>query len=122
MPKVPKAKRNVQYGKILLNNPTKPKRPEPTLQTGAWKVQWIESESGWGTRPDGAWYYRSEELAKRDTARMLKTMRDYEKKRYNGATPSEYSYPEEPVFVQVRGKLAVEIGKDGRAHRERYGE
>jgi len=89
------------------------------MANGAWLVEWTESERGWGKRPDGCWYYPSEKVAKKQTAALLKEMRDREAKIYKGSTPDEYSYPENPVFVPVSAELAAEIKKHGEVYRHR---
>jgi hypothetical protein len=98
--------------------------PKAKISKGAWKVQWIESEAGWGQRNDGAWFYPTEEAAKKDTAEILTRYREAEAKQgYSSRNvPTEYSFPEEPHFVQVGDKLAAEIVKKGRAYRERGNE
>lgn len=100
----------------------KKKETKPALSHGAWMQEWEESERGWGIRPDGVWYYPTEEAAKKDTAKMLKRMRGYEAKQgYSSSNaPDEYSRPSgEPRFVNVSEALAAEIIEKGRAYRER---
>lgn len=92
------------------------------LQTEAWLVEWTETESGWGQRPDGAWYYPTEEAARRDTDRMLADMRGREKEIENrlGRLATEYSSPElPPLLVAVSPELAREVAEKGRAYRKR---
>jgi len=89
------------------------------LTTGAWLVEWTESERGWGQRPDGAYYYPTETIAKKETKKSLTVMRKREAAIYNGATPDEYSFPETPRFVAVSKKLAKEIQEKGYAYRDR---
>jgi hypothetical protein len=94
----------------------------PALSQGAWMQEWEETERGWGCRPDGVWYYPTEEAAKKDTEAMLKRLRSYEAKQGYGSNnvPDEYSRPDgEPRFVQVSEALAAEILEKGRAYRER---
>jgi len=96
------------------------KTDEP--QTEAWLVEWTETETGWTQRPDGAWYYPTEEAATKDTDRMLTDMRAREKEIENrlGHLVMEYSRPElPPVLVPVSAELAKEIAEKGRAFRER---
>ena len=96
-------------------------KAQPKLSKGAWKVQWVESEAGWGQRDDGARFYPTEESAKKDTAEILARYRKAEAKQgYSSSNvPVEYSRPEEPHFVQVGDALAAEIEAKGRAYRER---
>ena len=98
--------------------------PKSKLSKGAWKVQWIESEAGWGQRDDGAWFYPTEEAAKKDTAEILARYREAEAEQgYSRSNvPAEYRSPEEPQFVQGGEKLAAEIVKKGRAYRNRGNE
>lgn len=91
-------------------------------QTEAWLVEWTKTETGWGQRPDCAWYYPTEEAAIKDTARMLADMRAREKELENrlGHLVMEYSSPElPPLWVPVSPELAKEIAGKGRARRER---
>ena len=46
-------------------------------------------------------------------------MRKEEAKRYKGATPDCYIFPDEPEFVQVSAKLAKEIEEKGFVYRDR---
>jgi hypothetical protein len=96
------------------------KTDEP--QAEAWLVEWTETEAGWGQRPDGAWYYATEEAATTDTDRRLAEMRERAKEmegqRRNLAM--EWSAPElPPRLVPVSAELAKEIAEKGRAYRER---
>jgi hypothetical protein len=98
-----------------------PKKTDDT-QTLAWLVEWTETETGWGQRPDGAWYYPTEKAATKDTGRMLADMRAREEEIENrlGHLVMEYSSPElPPLLVPVSPELAREIAEKGRAHRER---
>lgn len=54
-----------------------------------WVQEWVETERGWGTRPDGYTVHRKLE----DVEMFLLEMRREEKKRHNGAVPDVYSYP-----------------------------
>ena len=84
--------------------------------TGAWLVEWTETERGWGMRPDGAYYYPSKEAAEKDTAEREKAMRDDEEKEGYGYlhAPDVYSFPEPVRFVEVVSKkLAAEIEEKG---------
>lgn len=94
-----------------------------TPQAEAWLVEWTETEVGWGQRPDGAWYYPTEEAATTDTERMLTGMREREKEmegRRRRNLPMEFSRPELPPYrVTVSPELAKEIQKKGRAFRNR---
>lgn len=87
---------------------------------GAYMVQWIESERGWGQRNDGVFYYLTEEQAEKDTEEIVKKMREYEAKIYNGTTPREYSFPYPPDFVEVSEELYKEIKKSGKVSKERH--
>jgi hypothetical protein len=96
------------------------KTDEP--HTEAWLVEWTETEAGWGQRPDGAWYYATEEAATKDTDRRLAEMREWAKERegHQGNLPMEWSSPElPPRLVPVSPELAREIREKGRAYRER---
>jgi hypothetical protein len=90
-------------------------------QTEAWLVEWTETEAGWGQRPDGAWYYPTEEAATKGTDRRLADMQEGEIERENrrGNLPIEYSSPElPPRFVLVSPELAREIAEKGCAYRK----
>lgn len=92
------------------------------LQAEAWLVEWTETEAGWGQRPDGAWYYATEEAATRDTEQRLAEQRAREKERENHPRnlAMEWSSPElPPLLVRVSPELAKEIREKGRAYRER---
>jgi hypothetical protein len=91
-------------------------------QAEAWLVEWTETEVGWGQRPDGAWYYPTEEAATKDTDRRLAEMRKWANERENRQPnlPLEYSSPESPpLLVPVSAELAREIAEKGSAFRER---
>ena len=92
------------------------------LQSGAWIQEWEESEIGWGIRPDGVYYYATEEDAKTYTASQLKDMRDGEKRMYGGLVPDEYSRPSgKPYFSPVSDRIAGEIQEKGYTWRHRKG-
>ena len=57
------------------------------VQAEAWLVEWTETEAGWGQRPDGAWYYATEEAATRDTDRDWLSNGHREKEK--GESPKE---------------------------------
>lgn len=86
---------------------------------GAWLVEWTEREKGWGSRPDGCWYYESKEEANLRTSQRLDKIRQLERDMYGSRVPDEYSSPEEPRFVPVSAELAVEIEEKGEVYRER---
>jgi hypothetical protein len=94
------------------------KTDEP--QAEAWRVEWTETEVGWGQRRDGAWYYPTEEAATKDTDQMLADIREREKEMENRPRrlPLEYDRPElPPRLVPVSSELAKEIAEKGRAYR-----
>ena len=69
------------------------KTEEP--RTEAWLVEWTETETGWGQRRDGAWYYPTEEAATKDTDRERLDMRAREKeigRIASGYLVMEYSF------------------------------
>jgi hypothetical protein len=72
---------------------------------------WEESERGWGTRPDGFWFYSSLEVAQQHTANELKRIRAAEQKdKPQGYVPDEYSRPlGEPRLVEVSKELYDEV-------------
>lgn len=49
-------------------------------------VEWEESERGWGTRPDGFSFHKSEDDA-------LKFVKDFQDRQPKGYVPDEYSRP-----------------------------
>ena len=55
----------------------------------------------------------------KDTKKRVDEMRKEEAKRYKGATPDCYIFPDEPEFVQVSAKLAKEIEEKGFVYRDR---
>lgn len=87
------------------------------MSQGAWLVEWTELERGWGMRPDGCWYFPSEEIAKTRTKEQTRELREEEYKIYKGATPDEYSSAGEPRFVPVSAELAKEIAEKGEVYR-----
>ena len=90
-------------------------------QQHAWVQAWEESERGWGTRPDGCWYYETKEMAEADTARMANEMRKREADVHHGEVPDEYSRPcGAPLFIPVDQKLATEIRERSRAYRDNW--
>ncbi len=73
------------------------------------KVEWIESESGWGQRPDGC----SLHLTKEDAEAYIKDYWDSEHKRNpSGEVPYEYSRNEGMSLVSVSKKLYDKIKKE----------
>lgn len=86
---------------------------------GAWLVEWEERERGWGSRPDGCWYYPSKEEANLKTSQRLLEIRKREQEIYGSGVPAEYSSPEEPRFVPVSEGLAKEIEDKGEVYRDR---
>jgi len=90
------------------------------MTRGAYMVQWIETERGWGQRNDGVFYYLTEDQAEKDTEEIVKKMREYEAKIFGRVTPEEYSFPQPPVFVEVDENLYKEIKKSGRVSKDRH--
>jgi len=83
-------------------------------------ISWTEYESGWGCRPDGYHLYADAETAIADTASRLDAMRKREQDLYKGATPYEYSAPDNPKnpkMVQITPEIAKEIEEKGVAIR-----
>lgn len=68
---------------------------------------WTETESGWGTRPDGICVARDKTVLKEYTDMHLAQMRAREKKMYGDRTPREYSYPNGEGIVVVPCSKAV---------------
>lgn len=67
---------------------------------------WEESESGWGTRPDGYSLHKSEE----DLAKYLKNHTDWLLKTYGLATPHEYDRPcGKPYWCEVSQEMFDKI-------------
>jgi len=66
--------------------------------------EWLESERGWGTRPDGCSLHRDEESRERFIAGYWQGMPD--------AVPDEYSRPiGEPTIAYVDKKTYEQINK-----------
>jgi len=68
------------------------------------RQRWLESERGWGSRPDGSSYH----LNMNDREAYIEEYWD----RQPDSTPDEYSRPEgKPTLVDVDKKLYKEIKK-----------
>ena len=66
--------------------------------------EWLESERGWGTRPDGWSLHETEEDLKTYVARYWQLMPDY--------VPDEYSRPVgDPVTAEVPQELVDRVKK-----------
>lgn len=92
------------------------------LTEGAWVQEWEESEAGWGCRPDGYYYYPTEEAASKDTKQRLEDMRAFEAKQGYGTNnvPSCYSRPcGSPRFIPVTSAVAAEIAIKGHIYRDK---
>jgi hypothetical protein len=68
-----------------------------TMLLAVYKIVWIESERGWGQRPDGYSLHASKEEADRYIAEHWA----FYEKRYGTKTPDEYSYPDNPELLVV---------------------
>lgn len=91
------------------------------MANGAWAQYWEESERGWGTRPDGVYYFSTKQEAEEQTAARLKELRAVEKDLYGGQVPDEYSRPSgPPEFVPVNQSILEDIHHYGFAHREKW--
>lgn len=78
----------------------------------AWRIDWDESESGWGIRPDGASLHSSKEEADKCIARH--SARQKEDYRKTGKVPHEYDRPGRPFKVLVmEKKIFDEIKEKG---------
>lgn len=68
----------------------------------AYKINWTESERGWGSRSDGTTLHVSLEEAK-------KYIREYwerERKRNStGNVPECYSFPSEPMLCEINNEI-----------------
>lgn len=84
-----------------------------------YRIDWTESERGWGQRPDGTTMYPTLELAKAH-------VEDYwawYMKEYGTKTPHEYSFPSEPYLFELKDeKLFEEVQEKGKvwAHARYY--
>lgn len=75
----------------------------------AYRIDWIEYERGWGTRPDGSTLHK-------DRAAAEQYIRDYwarmPDRGPNGEIPDEYSAPGEPYLVTVDAeKMALLVAR-----------
>lgn len=70
--------------------------------------EWTESESGWGVRPDGICVAWDKTVLKNYTETHLAHMRAYEKDRYKGQTPPEYSFPDGEMSIVECSKAVFE--------------
>lgn len=80
-------------------------------------VEWIESERGWGTRPDGYSLHLTKDDSNKYIAEYWNSMPD--------VTPDEYSRPEETVIVKVTNKLynIIKEGENGiRVYNSKFSE
>lgn len=70
----------------------------------AYRINWIESERGWGTRDDGYSLHISAEEAKKYVNDHWDTMPD--------EAPSEYSRPDcDPYLVEIDSEIAKKLKK-----------
>jgi hypothetical protein len=72
-----------------------------------------ESESGWGTRPDGYSLHRTHEESTRFTKIIVAKWRREEQKEYGGSIPSVYSRPAGPPFEVKVDKKTYDRYKEG---------
>lgn len=81
-----------------------------------WVQEWVESERGWGTRPDGFTVHRKLE----DVEMFHLELRREEKKQHNGVIPDVYSYPVgSPFELELPDEAAPEFGVHGEWARHR---
>jgi hypothetical protein len=74
------------------------------------KVEWIESERGWGQRPDGISLHISQKEAEKYIVK-------YWKDQTNDFVPDEYSYPEEPKSFDLNNKKIIKELKENKSIR-----
>ena len=82
----------------------------------AYAINWTESESGWGQRPDGTCLFPTWKIAVEKTAEQVEKLRIEKAKTYHGRTPPEYSFPDNPfspALIQITEGLAKIIEKEG---------
>ena len=67
-----------------------------------WCQQFLESEAGWGTRPDGYLLAETEEKVRAATKECMERQEEYFKSKGVKGTPAEYSRPcGEPYRCEV---------------------
>lgn len=77
-----------------------------------WVQKWLESEAGWGKRPDGYTLHNRRE----DIDAFLKVIRDKEFDKHGGMTPPEYSRPEGDPYLAVLKEQDVIDRLDASGH------
>lgn len=84
-----------------------------------YRVDWTETERGWGDRPDGTTFYSSKEEAQKHIDEHWA----WYKEEYGDQAPHEYSYPSDPSLFELKDeKLYEEVKKKGKvsAHARYY--
>lgn len=94
----------------MANNEKAPNRAENGAQSADWRVvvcqRWVESEAGWGTRPDGFSLHVGREALERFVREYWDRMPD--------TAPSEYSRPEgSPYAASVDEATYREVAESG---------
>lgn len=67
----------------------------------AFQIDWTESESGWGQRPDGSSLHATEEDARSFINEYYEKLR----KHYGDRTPNEYSFPSTINRVEINEEI-----------------